>query len=113
MRILLTNVRIAFANGLWEAKAVQDSKSKPKFSCTALIDRGDEKQRKMVEDASRKVANEKWLAKGPEIYKALEKQDRLAMHDGETKPDYEGRSEEHTSELQSHHDIVCRLLLEK
>src|SRR5574343_1925999 len=26
---------------------------------------------------------------------------------------YSWRSEEHTSELQSHHDIVCRLLLEK
>ena len=26
---------------------------------------------------------------------------------------YESRSEEHTSELQSHHDLVCRLLLEK
>src|SRR5437773_9716639 len=26
---------------------------------------------------------------------------------------YECRSEEHTSELQSHHDLVCRLLLEK
>src|SRR5437773_5634836 len=26
-------------------------------------------------------------------------------------PDF--RSEEHTSELQSHHDLVCRLLLEK
>src|SRR5437773_4129634 len=25
---------------------------------------------------------------------------------------FEQRSEEHTSELQSHHDIVCRLLLE-
>jgi len=25
----------------------------------------------------------------------------------------EHRSEEHTSELQSHHDLVCRLLLEK
>src|ERR671926_220262 len=25
---------------------------------------------------------------------------------------YEGRSEEHTSELQSHSDLVCRLLLE-
>ena len=24
-----------------------------------------------------------------------------------------GRSEEHTSELQSHSDLVCRLLLEK
>src|SRR5437773_9738954 len=27
--------------------------------------------------------------------------------------DFDGRSEEHTSELQSHHDLVCRLLLEK
>src|SRR5947207_6663705 len=27
--------------------------------------------------------------------------------------DYEVRSEEHTSELQSHSDLVCRLLLEK
>src|SRR5437667_877543 len=27
--------------------------------------------------------------------------------------DQGGRSEEHTSELQSHHDLVCRLLLEK
>src|SRR5437773_8743303 len=26
---------------------------------------------------------------------------------------HELRSEEHTSELQSHHDLVCRLLLEK
>src|SRR5215468_12763245 len=25
----------------------------------------------------------------------------------------DNRSEEHTSELQSHHDLVCRLLLEK
>src|SRR5437667_8127119 len=28
-------------------------------------------------------------------------------------PPGDGRSEEHTSELQSHHDLVCRLLLEK
>src|SRR5437773_3089916 len=31
----------------------------------------------------------------------------------ETHDDSIGRSEEHTSELQSHHDLVCRLLLEK
>src|SRR5437773_3876168 len=30
-----------------------------------------------------------------------------------TPPKVELRSEEHTSELQSHHDLVCRLLLEK
>src|SRR6266540_7495376 len=29
------------------------------------------------------------------------------------RPDVQVRSEEHTSELQSHHDIVCSLLLEK
>src|SRR5437667_8112513 len=28
-------------------------------------------------------------------------------------PAHNARSEEHTSELQSHHDLVCRLLLEK
>src|SRR5690349_21905932 len=28
-------------------------------------------------------------------------------------PDHPGRSEEHTSELQSRRDLVCRLLLEK
>src|SRR5437773_6125706 len=28
-------------------------------------------------------------------------------------PAHPPRSEEHTSELQSHHDLVCRLLLEK
>src|SRR5438034_2169885 len=28
-------------------------------------------------------------------------------------PQVDGRSEEHTSELQSHSDLVCRLLLEK
>src|SRR5437773_7221019 len=30
-----------------------------------------------------------------------------------TRPCCRSRSEEHTSELQSHHDLVCRLLLEK
>src|SRR5437773_3303168 len=34
----------------------------------------------------------------------------LLIHEGQLTY---GRSEEHTSELQSHHDLVCRLLLEK
>src|SRR5437667_4728804 len=32
---------------------------------------------------------------------------------GRASPVHAVRSEEHTSELQSHHDLVCRLLLEK
>src|SRR5437773_9408833 len=31
----------------------------------------------------------------------------------DSQPQVADRSEEHTSELQSHHDLVCRLLLEK
>src|SRR5947207_4821196 len=33
--------------------------------------------------------------------------------DGDRRPGERWRSEEHTSELQSHSDLVCRLLLEK
>src|SRR5438034_7389577 len=35
------------------------------------------------------------------------------MAHGALKSDRRSRSEEHTSELQSHSDLVCRLLLEK
>src|SRR5947207_7183803 len=38
---------------------------------------------------------------------------RLAERDDEVRHPELPRSEEHTSELQSHSDLVCRLLLEK
>ena len=41
-------------------------------------------------------------------------EDRAALHVAlRNVSDHPIRSEEHTSELQSHHDLVCRLLLEK
>src|SRR5437773_6593657 len=45
----------------------------------------------------------------PELAVVLEPPSRFPERLG---PETE-RSEEHTSELQSHHDLVCRLLLEK
>src|SRR5947207_11676938 len=39
--------------------------------------------------------------------------DQIAVIGDEPVDAVEGRSEEHTSELQSHSDLVCRLLLEK
>src|SRR6266496_6431961 len=40
--------------------------------------------------------------------------DTTALSDSEVEhEDVDGRSEEHTSELQSRRDLVCRLLLEK
>src|SRR5438132_8897392 len=37
----------------------------------------------------------------------------ISLVHGRPGPSGSGRSEEHTSELQSHSDLVCRLLLEK
>src|SRR5437773_5964347 len=39
--------------------------------------------------------------------------DLVGWHAKAPSPVFAHRSEEHTSELQSHHDLVCRLLLEK
>src|SRR5437773_6503079 len=45
---------------------------------------------------------------------AINQQDRFSVQlAGRSTAATEVRSEEHTSELQSHHDLVCRLLLEK
>src|SRR5437667_2201508 len=48
-----------------------------------------------------------WNVKGPHfigLHELFDKVNEVRSFD---------RSEEHTSELQSHHDLVCRLLLEK
>src|SRR6266571_8168907 len=39
--------------------------------------------------------------------------DRPERRHRESRPGWDARSEEHTSELQSHVNLVCRLLLEK
>ena len=91
MKILLENVRIAFAHGLFEARSIQGSK--PRFSAVALIDKTDTKAIDKVISAMKAVAQEKWKEKGTQMYAVLEKQDRLALHDGSTKPDYEGYEE--------------------
>src|SRR5437773_3912472 len=63
--------------------------------------------RSRARDQGEWVKDAKLLADvGAAAYKAAEAKDAKAL-------DPARRSEEHTSELQSHHDLVCRLLLEK
>src|SRR5437773_3326118 len=52
----------------------------------------------------------RWSATNPALHTTTAVRPRPARC-GITSPT-DGRSEEHTSELQSHHDLVCRLLLE-
>src|SRR5437667_7762624 len=49
-----------------------------------------------------------WLRPAGDISRRCRRRKELQATGAET-----ARSEEHTSELQSHHDLVCRLLLEK
>src|SRR5260221_1962578 len=50
------------------------------------------------------------------LFRSRLRECRTGRHANEARarrPVWRGRSEEHTSELQSHSDLVCRLLLEK
>lgn len=90
-RILLKNVRLSFAQGLWEATVIPgaDANAKPKFNCGLIIPADHPQYNELIEK-QKAVAKEKWGAKADGIYAALDKKDRLAVHDGDTKPNYDG-----------------------
>src|SRR5438034_7939407 len=64
-----------------------------------------------VQVVSRRPIN--WL--GPDRWNRRSVLERILAPDASIAPGWDNwiRSEEHTSELQSHSDLVCRLLLEK
>ena len=86
-RILLKNVRLAFPN-LFEATTVA-GEGKPRYSAT-LVMTPDHPQLVEIQQAQQAVAQAKWGAKAAAIAKGLEKQDKLALHDGDTKVKYDG-----------------------
>lgn len=50
------------------------------------------KTKALLEAIGKAVAKNKWAEKGPSIYAALDKQDKLFLHDGDTKADLDGFS---------------------
>lgn len=87
MKIKLSNVRLAFPV-LFEAKTV-NGEGKPAFSASFLIGL-DDPQVKTIEQAIEQVAKEKWGAKADAVLKQMRAQDRVALHDGDLKSNYEG-----------------------
>lgn len=86
-RILLKNVRLAFPN-LFEPTTVA-GEGKPRYSATLLIP-ADHPQLAEIEKAQEAVAQAKWGQKAAAIVKGLSKQDKMALHDGDTKSKYDG-----------------------
>ncbi len=88
-RILLKNVRLAFPN-LWEPNTV-NGEGKPRYSASLLMGQ-DHPQ---VEEIKRKIealAKDKWRDKAASILAGLYKTDKVALHDGDTKSQYDGFS---------------------
>ena len=86
-RILLKNVRLAFPN-LFEPTTVA-GEGKPRYSATLLIP-ADHPQLAEIRAAQDAIAKEKWRDKSAAIVRGLDKQDKLALHDGDTKSKYDG-----------------------
>lgn len=90
-RIMLRNVRLSFAQGLFTPSTIPgaDANAKPKYNCGLLLP-PDHPQLNDIKTKQVAVAKEKWKDKAAGVIKALEKQDRLALHDGDVKPNYDG-----------------------
>lgn len=87
MKLKLENVRLAFPT-LFEAKTV-NGEGKPAFSASFLIV-PDDPQIKALNQAIEQVAKEKWGAKADAILKQMRAQDKVALHDGDLKSNYDG-----------------------
>ena len=87
MRILIKNARLAFPN-LFQPRAGQDG-GEAKFGASLIL-APDNPAIKELNAAFIKIAKEKWADKGETILKGLRAQDRLCLHDGATKSQYQG-----------------------
>lgn len=85
-RIMLRNVRLAFPN-IFEPKA--NDSGVLTFSA-ALILPPDHAQLAEIQAKMDEVGQAKWLDKWAATKRLLEKQDRLAVHDGDLKAKYDG-----------------------
>jgi hypothetical protein len=86
-RIMLKNVRLAFPS-LFTPTTVA-GEGKPRYSAMLILE-PDHPQLKEIREKMIAVAKEKWAAKAGDVFKSLEKSDKLALHDGDTKSQYDG-----------------------
>ena len=87
MKVRINDVRQVFPQ-LHEAKAV-NGQGEPKFSGGFVLPK-DHPQLGEIKAAIVAAATEKWAAKAGEVLKALQATDKICLHDGDGKSEYEG-----------------------
>lgn len=89
MKVICKNVRLTFPV-LWEPKAMaNDPKSKPAYSAGAVFPH-EHPCVKLISDAIRTEAKKKWKGDAPAILAQLKAADRLCLHNGDLKKQYDG-----------------------
>jgi hypothetical protein len=87
MLVKLKNVRLAFPQ-LFEAKTV-NGEGEPAYSANFIIERGSPAE-KELRSAIKQAAQDKWKGKADSELSALEKKDKVCLHDGDDKSNYDG-----------------------
>lgn len=87
MRVTLKDVRLTFPQ-IFEAKRVNEQ-SEPRYSAAFLFSRKHPSVAE-IQKAILDSAKEKWKDKAADTLKYLQAADRLAVHDGDGKSDYDG-----------------------
>jgi hypothetical protein len=90
MIVKISNARLAFP-ALFKPAQFAGNQGEPKFSATFLIPKSDA-QVKGIKAIIQNVAVEKWADKGAKILEELTKGDRICLHDGDNKDQYDGFS---------------------
>lgn len=88
MKVQLQDVRLSFAQALFEPQQVQGQGEK-KFSASFVFPK-DHPATAAIKKGLEAAAKDKWGAKAGEVYMALKAGDKLCLHDGDAKPQYEG-----------------------
>lgn len=95
--VKLTGVRgrLAFASNVFNPREnINDKGEKKKsWNATIIMPKGGEQEKRILA-AMKQAAKEKWKDKAQKLYSTLQKQDRLCLHDGETKDEYDGFNDE-------------------
>ncbi|KAK1548916.1 hypothetical protein Q3G72_030152 [Acer saccharum] len=87
MKIVLKNVRLAFLK-CWKAETV-NGEGEPAFSASMILPK-DHPQLPAINAAILETAKAKWGAKTDAMMKQMKATDKLALHDGDTKSQYDG-----------------------
>jgi len=88
-KVQLKDVRLTFPQ-LFDAKQV-NGQGDPKFSAAFLIPK-NHPQMAELKAAISTAATEKWATKAGDVLKQLQAGDKLCLHDGDAKSDYDGYS---------------------